>query len=270
MAYERQNFKNGQVLTAECLNKIDEWLKYICNKEVTSASINSKGELILCYCDGTEKTVGSCLGADGYSPVISFSRTGDATTITITDKSGIKSTIINDGAKGDDGTSVTVTDVSESSADGGNNVVTFSDGNTLTVKNGSKGNPGENGVSPIVSVSKSGKVTTITITDANGTKVATINDGADGSGGGTGSGGADGIGIASVAQTTTSTTDNGINVITVTLTNGATHTFEVRNGSKGSDGKTPVKGTDYYTDTDKNEMVDLVLAALPTWSGGSY
>ena len=39
---------------------------------------------------------------------------------------------------------------------------------------------------------------------------------------------------------------------------------------KGADGKTPVKGTDYYTAADKAEMVNAVLAALPTWNGGSY
>lgn len=41
-------------------------------------------------------------------------------------------------------------------------------------------------------------------------------------------------------------------------------------GKNGADGKTPVKGTDYYTEADKNEMVNLVLTALPTWAGGSY
>ena len=44
------------------------------------------------------------------------------------------------------------------------------------------GPAGPAGVSPTVSVSKTGKVTTITITDAEGTHTATINDGADGSG----------------------------------------------------------------------------------------
>ena len=38
----------------------------------------------------------------------------------------------------------------------------------------------------------------------------------------------------------------------------------------GKDGKTPVKGTEYFTDADKAEMVKSVLAALPTWTGGSY
>jgi hypothetical protein len=36
------------------------------------------------------------------------------------------------------------------------------------------------------------------------------------------------------------------------------------------DGKTPVKGVDYYTAADKTEMVNAVLAALPVWNGGSY
>ena len=40
---------------------------------------------------------------------------------------------------------------------------------------------GKDGVSPTVEVSKTGKVTTLTITDVNGTQTATINDGADGS-----------------------------------------------------------------------------------------
>lgn len=49
--------------------------------------------------------------------------------------------------------------------------------------NGKDGSAGADGVSPTVSVSKSGKVTTITITDKNGTKTATVNDGADGAAG---------------------------------------------------------------------------------------
>lgn len=41
-------------------------------------------------------------------------------------------------------------------------------------------------------------------------------------------------------------------------------------GAKGADGKTPVKGTDYWTAADKAEIVNSVIAALPTWTGGSY
>ena len=41
-------------------------------------------------------------------------------------------------------------------------------------------------------------------------------------------------------------------------------------GAPGADGKTPVKGTDYWTAADKAEIVADTLAALPTWTGGSY
>ena len=34
-------------------------------------------------------------------------------------------------------------------------------------------------------------------------------------------------------------------------------------GPQGADGYTPVKGTDYWTETDKQEIINEVLAALP-------
>ncbi len=41
-------------------------------------------------------------------------------------------------------------------------------------------------------------------------------------------------------------------------------------GPAGADGHTPVKGTDYWTAADQAEIVQATLAALPTWTGGSY
>ena len=41
-------------------------------------------------------------------------------------------------------------------------------------------------------------------------------------------------------------------------------------GADGTNGKTPVKGTDYWTSADKAEIVSDTLAALPKWTGGSY
>ena len=41
-------------------------------------------------------------------------------------------------------------------------------------------------------------------------------------------------------------------------------------GAAGADGYTPIKGTDYWTAADKAEIVNDTLAALPTWTGGSY
>lgn len=98
--------------------------------------------------------------------------------------------------------------------------------------------------------------------------------------------GADGIGIQSVEQTATSTVDGGINVITVTKTDGTSSTFTVRNGSKGStgatgaagkDGYTPVKGTDYWTADDIaaiqsyiNEKAAALQSKSITDSGGHF
>jgi hypothetical protein len=80
--------------------------------------------------------------------------------------------------------------------------------------------------------------------------------------------GAAGVSISNVKQTTTSTADDGNNIITVTLSNGATSTFTVQNGSKGStgaagsNGYTPVRGTDYWTDADKAEIKSYVDEAI--------
>lgn len=55
-------------------------------------------------------------------------------------------------------------------------------------------------------------------------------------GGGTG-GNASGVGISSIEQTVKSSSDGGINVVTVTLTNGEKNTFQFKNGNKGRDGE---------------------------------
>lgn len=41
-------------------------------------------------------------------------------------------------------------------------------------------------------------------------------------------------------------------------------------GDKGDPGYTPQKGTDYWTNADRDEMINAVLSALPAWEGGSY
>lgn len=42
------------------------------------------------------------------------------------------------------------------------------------------------------------------------------------------------------------------------------------NGTNGVDGHTPVKGTDYFTDADKAELVNTIIAALPDGDEVSY
>ena len=38
-------------------------------------------------------------------------------------------------------------------------------------------------------------------------------------------------------------------------------------GERGEDGYTPQRGTDYWTDDDKTEIVNAVIAALPKYNG---
>ena len=123
------------------------------------------------------------------------------------------------------------------------------------------GKDGVDGVSPVVTTTKTGDTTTITITDKDGTKTATIKDGEKSADGAPGAAGADGY---SPSAKVTKSGDTA--TITITDKDGTT-TAEVVDGAKG---ETPVKGTDYWTDSDKTEIVNDVLAALPTWTGGSY
>lgn len=85
--------------------------------------------------------------------------------------------------------------------------------------------------------------------------------------------------IDKIEQTVTSAEDGGVNVFTVTLTDGDVSIFEVRNGTqgnkgdkgeKGEDGYTPQKGIDYWTASDVAEIrsyVDDVIqtAVLDSW-----
>ena len=240
-------------------------------------------------------------GKDGTSPTISVSNITGGHRITIKDVNGTKTVDVLNGSNGQDG---------EDGQDGkaGNGIksavlnadytltLTFDDGTKYTTPSirGEKGNDGDDGqngkdgVSPTVAVSKSGKVTTISITDKNGTKTATVNDGTDGQNGedgkdGTsvtvksvsesstdggsnvvtfsdgktltvkngsrgsdgedGSDGKNGVGISSIKQTTTSSADGGNNVFTVTLDNGTSATFIVKNGNRGSDGTNGTNAT---------------------------
>lgn len=189
-------------------------------------------------------------GKEGVSPTVEMIDIEGGTRIIITDVNGPKSADIMDGKDGVDGKD-------------GTNGSNGTDG-----KDGTNGKDGVDGVSPTVSVSKSGKVTTVSITDKNGTKTATINDGVDGKDGAAGS---NGVGIKSVVQTTTSSADGGSNVITVTKTDDTTSTFTVKNGREGSDGKdgyTPIKGVDYFDGKD-GTSVTVKSVSESTADGGS-
>lgn len=118
-------------------------------------------------------------GADGHTPVITATKSGKTTTVSV---DGNPVAQILDGADGQPG----------------------QDG-----QDGSPGQDGADGHSPVVTASKSGKVTTVSV---DGEPIATINDGND--------------------------------------------------GQNGQDGHTPVKGTDYWTAADKAEIVAEAAEAV--------
>lgn len=63
-----------------------------------------------------------------------------------------------------------------------------------------------------------------------------------------------GVGIERVEQEEESTDPNGVNVITLVLTDGTSTSIKIRNG------KTPIRGVDYWTAEDKTEIVNEVLS----------
>ena len=151
-------------------------------------------------------------GQDGISPTLSENKVGKVTTVTVTDGNGTHTFDVNDGADGkdgQDGTSVTILGSYSTEAEliaahpTGNkgdsylvegdlyvwDVITSTWKNVGTIQgpagqDGINGTNGIDGVSPTVEISKTGKVTTITITDATGPHTATIKDGVDGTGAG--------------------------------------------------------------------------------------
>lgn len=116
--------------------------------------------------------------------------------------------------------------------------------NTAELDFGANYIKGDDGVSPIVEVSKAGKVTTIKIIDAEGEKTAEINDGEDGK--------------DAVSPAATVSKSGKTSTFTVTDANGTTE-VEIKDGE---DGYTPVKGTDYMTASDINDMVDKTVEGI--------
>lgn len=80
--------------------------------------------------------------------------------------------------------------------------------------------------------------------------------------------GEDGVGIATIQQTTTSNADGGSNVWTVTLTDGTTARFTVKNGSKGSTGATGSPGANGSDGADGITPV-FRIGTVTTLSAGS-
>lgn len=73
-----------------------------------------------------------------------------------------------------------------------------------------------------------------------------------------------GVSVEDVNQDVESTESEGINTITLILTDGRRESFYVRNG------RTPVRGVDYWTEADKTEIINDILNVLPEAEGASF
>lgn len=128
--------------------------------------------------------------------------------------------------------------------------------------NGTNGVDGQDGYSPTVSLSKSGKTTTLVITDKNGEHTATITDGNDGQNGADGRDGTNGTnGRDGVSPAVTVSTIQGGHQVSIT---DAEHpqgqSFNVMNGQDAQTG-TPVSLTFTYED---NTSVTYSLLTAPS------
>ena len=193
-------------------------------------------------------------GDDGYSPEITTTPIVGGHRLTITDANGTKTINVMDGKDGTgsggggaDGYSPTI-DVSAISGGYRLTITDINGSRYVDIMDGAAGKDG-------VSATHSWSGTTLTVTSASGTSSANLK----------GAAGADGKNGVSASHSWSGTT------LTVTSAAGSSSAdLKGEKGDKGADGRTPVKGTDYYTAADKAEMVNMVLAALPTWTGGSY
>lgn len=161
------------------------------------------------------------------------------------------------GEKGDP--HVSITNVQQSTASGGISVIEFSDGHTLSIfngTNGARGMTGQRGTGIITM--------TVSPTSYAGTAIA----------------GKMPVGRYVLSTLKFYSSDYEVFVGDYVLCNyNLYHIYHIDSTYayldtnvylKGANGTTPVKGTDYWTAADKAAIVSDVLAALPTWEGGSY
>ena len=199
--------------------------------------------------DYTAAQINDRLGKAGRSVLFTEQTLTDAQKSQARTNIGVTGT----GADGKDGTSVTVKSVSESSADGGSNVVTFSDGKTVTIKNGSKGSDGLQGEQGFNILRVTTALSSYTTTTGGFTPKYRI-------------------------ALSTVLSESGVSKVRVgdtILRNYYTYlvgyvdssyvyvgAYASIRGATGAAGTTPVKGTDYFTDADKAELVEDVKNSI--------
>ena len=126
------------------------------------------------------------------------------------------------------------------------------------------GPKGEDGFSPIANVSKSGNITTISITDANGTTTADITNGQDGVNGQDGA-----AATITVGTVTTGAAGSSATVVNSGTSSAAVFDFSIPQGAKGDTGSTGATGNGVSGVT-KISTVGLVDNYRMAFTDGTY
>ncbi len=196
-------------------------------------------------------------GENGFSPAAKVTQTETGATVTITDKNGTTEVVITNGKNGVDG------QPGKDGADGAKGDKGDQGIQGIQGEKGDKGDPGEKGEQGIQG--EPGQKGDKGDKGDTGSQGIQGEKGDKGDTGATGANGKDGTSVT-VKSVSESTADGGSNV--VTFSDGKTLT--VKNGKQGSagkngaDGKTPVKGVDFWTDADQEAIVQQVITALGT------
>lgn len=293
--YEKQTFVDGQILTADCLNRLEKGIEDACNAAPPECEVADCSMVLSHGANGCEWVPRNISANEGgyYTPAINQV---DENTLEFTftaSKSGMadlpKLTVTLPSGKDGRGI-VSVKRTAGTGAAGTNDTytITYSDKttSTFTVHNGADGSggsggSGEQGATYYPSVDADGNLSWTNDKGLDNPETVNIRGpqgaaGKDGtsvthswegttlnitSASGTSSAdlvGPAGVGIGELKMVQTSDKDDGLNVFSMEKTDGTKFQFYVKNGSKGSKGDKPVAGEDYFTEADKEELAGKI------------
>ena len=227
------------------ISEINEMLEEYAKKDIVptiyvkDASITDD-ILNIIKSDGTSL---SFAGGSATSPTIDVAEVENGYKLIITDITGTKEVIISNGEPGIQG---------PQGIQG------------LPGADGLPGKDGKDGFSPSATVESNSDGAVISITDASGTTTAQIYNGSNGLPG------ADGF------SPTIEVTDTETGVLLTITDSTGTKTATINDGAQGpqgvpgADGHTPVKGVDYFTESDKQEIIDAVKNSFVDGNEVSY
>ena len=286
------------------IDEINEMLEEYAKKDIVptiyvkDASITDD-ILNIIKSDGTSL---SFAGGSATSPTIDVAEVENGYKLTITDITGTKEVIISNGEQGPQGIQGLPGKDGKDGLPGqpGADGQPGKDGkNGKDGKDGLPGQPGADGFSPIATVESNSEGAVISITDKNGTTTSQIYNGSNGLPGADGLDGKDGFSptievtdtetgvlltITDSTGTKTATVNDGVpgpqgpqgpqgiqgeKGDPFTYADFTEEQLSALTGPQGPAGYTPVRGTDYWTDNDKQDIVNSVLAALPAAEGVS-